>query len=258
MKKILKVAEGLFINTILITLLVCSGVYAAEETLPAPEEIITKNIEAIGGIKALNKIKNKKIVTIHKIVQRNMEVKDVIYQERPNNFYFSDESTPERATWGYNGKMVWHKNPHSGARILEGDEASNYLPSTIFDGPDGPDARYKSMKTEGVEQINGKDCYKVVKTLETGPERTVYYDKKSFMIVKITSHSTEEYFEEYQKINGILFPYKEIIFLNGQKYLEITTDKIELNIKMPEGIFDIPKEIKAIMNKNETEPHAQQ
>ena len=35
-------------------------------------------------------------------------------------------------------------------------------------------------------------------------------------------------------------------------------EKIECNIEMPEGIFDIPEEIKAIMDKNETEQHAQQ
>ena len=64
--------------------------------------------------------------------------------------------------------------------------------------------------------------------------------------------------EEYKEINGILFPYKEFHVQNGQRVEEITYEKIEVNIKMPEGIFDIPEEVKAIMNKNETEPHAQQ
>ena len=63
--------------------------------------------------------------------------------------------------------------------------------------------------------------------------------------------------EEYKKINGILFPYREVTFHNGQKGSEITSEKIELNIEMPEGIFDIPEEVKAIMDKNETEPLAQ-
>jgi hypothetical protein len=31
---------------------------------------------------------------------------------------------------------------------------------------------------------------------------------------------------------------------------EIIAKNIELNIEMPEGIFDIPEEVKAIMNKN--------
>lgn len=110
------------------------------------------------------------------------------------------------------------------------------------------------MKTEGIEQINGKDCYKVVKTSEKDTERIVYYDKKSFMIIKTTvnlqgNSKSEVYNEEYKKINGILFPYKTVFFINGQKNSEYTNEKIELNIKMPEGIFDMPEEVKAIMNK---------
>ena len=74
------------------------------------------------------------------------------------------------------------------------------------------------------------------------------------MIVKTTfnpqgNYTFESYTEEYKKINGILFPYKEVTFLNGQRQEEISTEQIELNIEMPKGIFDIPEEVKAIMNK---------
>ena len=110
------------------------------------------------------------------------------------------------------------------------------------------------MKTEGIEQINGKDCYKVVKTTEMDFTRTVYYDKESFLIVKITRDNNKagQYYEDYRKVNGILFPFKK---MGGEI---IIYEKIECNIEMPEGIFDIPEEIKAIMDKNETEQHAQQ
>ena len=254
MIKILKVAEWLFINTILITLLVCSGLYAAEETLPTPEEIIAKNIEAIGGIKALKKIKNKKIVIISKFVQMNMDIQSTSYWERPNNFYnVLDTGVRE----GSNGKMAWELNPVSGTRLFEGRLLPHILRHHLFDGPDGPNTHYKSMKTEGIEQINGKDCYKVVKTPEKGTERIVYYDKESFMTVKTITdnispqgtYKFEAYFEEYQKINNILFPYKIVRFSMGQKVDELIFEKIEHNIEIPENIFDIPEEIKAIMNK---------
>ena len=251
MKKQLRAAETVFIITLLITFLVCPGRYAAEETLPTPEETIAKNIEAIGGIKALKKIKNKKIVTISKFVQMNMDIKSTSYWERPNNFYnVLDTGVRE----GSNGKMAWDVNS-SGTHLFEGGVLSHILRMGLFDGADGPDARYKSMKTEGIEQINGKACYKVLKTPKKGPRRTVYYDKKSFMIVKTTTdrkgnNKYSRYIEEYQKINNILFPYKIVTFSNGQKGGEMTYDKIELNIEIPKGIFDIPEEIKTIMNKN--------
>jgi len=251
MKKQLRAAKGVFIITSLITFLVCPGLYAEQETLPTPEEIIAKNIEAIGGIQALNKITNKKIITTKKLVQKNIVVKDTEYMERPNNYYQSGDSGLRS---GSNGKMFWQIYRLQPPHLLEGEQLSNHLIENLFDGPDGPHVPYKSMKTEGIEQINGKDCYKVIKTPEKGPKRTVYYDKNNFTIVKTTTHQNENneysrYIEEYQKINNIFFPYKVVFYSNGQKINEVTTDKIELNIEMPGGIFDIPEEIKAIMNK---------
>ncbi len=248
MKKHIKSIYGVFIIVIFITLLVCSGLYAAEEILPTPEEIIAKNIEAMGGIKALKKIKNKKIVQIRKFDQMKLEIKDTIYQERPNNYYVVMDTGVRE---GADGKMAWFLNPYSGTKLLEGDELSLYLSDTKFDDLD---VSYISMKTEGIEQINGKDCYKVVKISEKGRESIDYYDKKSFMIVKtlrimLRNTKFETYIEEYQKIDNLIFPHKEVIFMNGQKYEEKTIEEIELNIEMPEGIFDIPEEVKAIMNK---------
>ncbi len=255
MKKQLILTKGAFIFATLFTLLVCPGLYAAEETLPTPEEIIAKNIEAMGGRDARKNVYNIKTVSIRKHIPTNMEVKDTVYRERPNKFAdFPDMGTMGKGRGGTNGKIAWIINPRDGARLLEGDELSNFLLATKFDGLDGPEVPNKSMKTESIEQINGKACYKVVKTPKKGKKEIVYYDKKSFLIVKTSrddpqGNKHEVYFEDYKKINGILFAYKKVEFFNGQKFVENAIEKIELNIEMPEGIFDIPEEVKAIMNK---------
>jgi len=54
---------------ILFSFIVCPGLYAAEETMPTPEEIIAKNIEAIGGKEALKNIINIKMFSIRKVFQ---------------------------------------------------------------------------------------------------------------------------------------------------------------------------------------------
>ncbi len=251
MKKQLRAAERVFIITILITFIVCHWLYAAENTLPGPEEIIAKNIEAMGGKEARKKIKNIKTVTIRKLVQLNQEYKATEYKERPDKYCILHETPEGIIRIGSNGKIAW-QNTDNEAHLFEGVQASMFLSATKFDQPDVP---YKSMKTEGIEQVNGKDCYKVVKTPEKGPDTIEYYDNKSFLKVKTIDYiKGETGYEEYQKINGILFPYKEVHFSNGQKFEEITYEKIVLNIEMPEGIFDIPEEVKAVMNKNKTEP----
>lgn len=164
MKKQLRAAEGVFIITILITFLVCYGLCAAEETLPSAEEIVAKNIEAVGSKEAINKIYNKKTVTIRKIPQMNIGVKHTDYSERPNKYYQS----VGKARFGANGKISWSINPDGVARLFEGYELSMRLLGAKFRVLNQPYMPYKSMKTEGTERINGKECYKVVKTGEKG------------------------------------------------------------------------------------------
>ena len=159
MKRHLRAAEGVFIITILITFLVCSGLYAAEEILPTPEEIIAKYFEAMGGKEAREKIYNRKIVRILKYVQVNKYEIVTSYQERPDKEYALCEADKDILRFGSNGKIAWTIHPQNGARLFEGVELSSRLLAAKFDQPDVP---YKSMKTEGIEQINGKDCYKVV------------------------------------------------------------------------------------------------
>ena len=52
-------------------------------------------------------------------------------------------------------------------------------------------------------------------------------------------------------IFGIFFNNKRVELQNGQKLAVFTKEKNELNIEMPEGIFDIPEEVKAIINNND-------
>ena len=44
---------------------------------------------------------------------------------------------------------------------------------------------YKKAETTGVEQVDGKDCYKVVLTPGEGSPITRYYDKQSNLLVKM-------------------------------------------------------------------------
>jgi hypothetical protein len=247
--------SGAIVIEILVTL-ICSNLYATEEGLPTPEQIIEKNIRATGGKEAYEKIKNRKTEMTGRVVPFGIEAKAIYYQERPNKFYaLTDLGARGKERSGSDGKIAWVISPISGDRVLKGEELANKLLDNSFNGADGYDTPYKMMKTEGIEEINGKSCYKVVKTPERGSTRTTYYDKESFLIVKsvtdlITQQGTisaETYYEDMQQVDGIFFPHRITTFLMGKEYNEIILDKIELNIEMPEGIFEMPEEIKAIM-----------
>ena len=132
MKKQLILTKGAFIFATLFTLLVCPGHYAAEETLPTPEEIIAKNIEAMGGKEARKKIKNIKRFSIRKWIQMDREFTATEYMERPDKKYSSHETPEGKVKFGSNGKIAWMIYPGEGAHLFKGDELSNYLFLTKF------------------------------------------------------------------------------------------------------------------------------
>lgn len=260
MKRHFSEISGVVSIVALFTFCVYLDLYASEEKLPTPEEIIEKYIEASGGKEAHGKINNRKIEISGKVVPMGIEAKVFIYQERPDKYYIlTDLGTMGHERSGSDGKIAWVISPFSGTRIFEGEELANRLLDWAFNGPDGYDTSYKMMKTEGIEEINGKICYKVVKIPAEGSTRITYYDKESYLIVKTIADAkspqgtfkVESYFEGSQKVNDIIFPHKINIFIMGQAYNELIYDKIELNTEMPEGIFDMPEEIKAIMKKKE-------
>jgi hypothetical protein len=169
----------------ILTIFIYSNLCAKEEELPTPEQIIEKNIQATGGKEAYEKVKSRKTEMTGKVVRFGIEAKAVYYQERPNKFYsLTDLGAGREERSGSDGKIAWVISPFSGPRALEGEELANKLLDNSFNGADGYDTPYKMMKTEGIEEIDGKACYKVVKTPEKGSPRITYYDKESFLIVK--------------------------------------------------------------------------
>ena len=229
----------------------------AEDHLPTAEEIIEKYYAATGGKEAHEKIKNKK--TIYKINHQTsgMEIDFVRYQERPNKCYSLMDMGPSgKIKSGSDGKVAWEISPFTGIRVFEGEELAIRLLRNAFDGPDAWKGLYKSVITEGIEDVNERTCYKVVFTPKQGPPRINYYDKETFLILKTARgtknlsgvYSTEIFMEDFKKTGEILSAHKIIRYRMG-KVTDIGVVKsIETNIEMPEDLFDLPEEIQKIVS----------
>lgn len=258
MKRSWMILFGSVCTTVLISFCFCLNLYGAEEVLPKAEEIIEKNLKAIGGRDAYDKIRNQKTEMTAKIVEMGMDIKLTWYQERPDkNYILADMGVMGKSKSGSDGKIAWEIGPFNGTRVLEGEQLANKLLENSFDGPDTWKKMYKNVKTEGVEDVKGKACYKVVYTRNTGLQITKYFDKISYLEVKIVSEGknrqgpiqVEQIIEDYKETGGILFPRKVSVNVMGNLFQTITIDSIETNIKIPKGTFDLPEEIKALIKQ---------
>lgn len=258
MKKSVLVISGTVFFVALISFCLGIHLYTTKYKLPIAEKIIEKNLKATGGKKAHEKIQNRMEEMNVSVVTYGMEYKTVIYMERDNrNYVLADIDAMGEIKYGSDGNVTWEISPLTGTRVLEGEELANRLFDIAFDGVVTWKTLCKSVKTEGIEDVNGSSCYKVVFTPEEGSPREVYFDKKSFLAVKIASEvkyqnessRIETFLEDYRKVGDILLPHKITVSSMGQVVQNITVERIEYNIEMPEGIFDLPEKIKKLLTE---------
>ncbi|MBN2446489.1 MAG: hypothetical protein JXO22_07185 [Phycisphaerae bacterium] len=230
---------------------------AADEELPKAEQIIERSIESSGGKEALEKLTNRMMVA--KIVFGGVGVEGTVtsYTAAPRNSYsrmeIKDLGVVEE---GCNGEVAWENSAMMGPRIKSGEELEVALRTYTFNADLVWREMYKEYETKGIVDVDGKPAYDVLLTPNAGKPEHTYYDQKTYLpVVNKATMTTpmgdievETHLSDYRKVDGIMMPFK-ITQTAGPQQITIEVQKIEHNVKIPEGQFDLPDDIKALVEK---------
>ena len=215
------------------------------------DEVIVKNIQSHGGMEKLKTVKSIKISQTLKAGGFQAAVS--VEGKRPDKIReeFSLQGLTQLQV--YDGKVGWQVNPFGGRRDPEMLSADDMKSLQVDADIDGPLIEYaqKGHKAElvGHDSVEGTDCYKVKLTLKNGDIRTYYLDADSFLELKIETQTTirgavqesETYFGDYEKVDGIYFPFA---IEQGQKgnpnRVKFTVNKVELNVPLDDSLFAMP------------------
>jgi hypothetical protein len=250
--------QAAFASALIIAAYLLQAAPSLAEDLPEAEKIIDKYIEATGGRKAYSKIDNIKTVGTFEMPAQGMSMSITTYNARPNLMYTVIESDQvgkiERGV-SKNG-VTWENSVMTGPSIKEGAERKQMLEDATFNKMANWKDIYTRAETLGTADVNGKAAYKVALTTEGGDSETYYFEKDSGLLVKAerTMHSqmgdipSSVMIGDYRDAGGVLHSFETVITVMGQKR-KITYEKVETNIELPEGIFDLPAEIAALQDK---------
>jgi hypothetical protein len=224
--------------------------------LPTGEAVIAKYIEVTGGRAAYDKIHASISTGKMSMPAQGIEGRVTIYEAEPaKNYTTVDIPGIGIVEDGTDGNVAWEKSALQGARVKTGAEKAFAIRSANSESKFRDWKRfYKSVETAGVEDVNGKPCYKVISTPLEGSPEISYYDKASGLLIKETgvmsSAMGEVPFEteigDYRKEGDILVPHKITQTFVGQK-MEIVLDSMKVNPEIPKDRFDIPPDIKALI-----------
>jgi len=244
-------------NLILALLTVALPAFAADEPLPSVDTVIGHFVSATGG-KAAWEARHSQVEhgTIE-FAKLGIKGSLTIYESAPD-LYLALTELPAigKMATGSNGQVAWENSALQGPRIKEGAERAEALRDGAFNGPLYWRKMYLKGETTGSETVEGHDCYKVVFTPQVGQPMTEFFDKKSGLMIKTVATVNSQFgdvdaeviYDDYRKEGDVLSPHRLINHAAQQEFI-IQIDSVDINPDLPKSRFELPPEVKALLNK---------
>ncbi len=211
------------------------------------DEIVNKYITAIGGADAWKKVNS--MVTTGSLKVQGADVNVGMTVLNGKGF------RQDISLMGMNGYQIvtptggWNFMPFQGQKAPEPITADDLKESLDQLDAQGSLIDYKtkghSIEYLGTEDVDGVEALKVKQTLKGGKAETLYFDPKTYYIIRVKAKQKANGKEvevttnlsNYQKLpEGIMMPLSI-----GLPYGEMTVSKVEINKPVDESIFKSAK-----------------
>lgn len=208
-----------------------------------PKTILESYIKAIGGKKAISEVKD--VTTKMNAKFQGMDLKITTQQKAPNKYAMSINM----------GNMLIQKDVFDGIKGKQSsDQGKAELTGESLEQIKGQATLFVEMHYEkmgyklnlaGVENINGKDAYKLEVTSPKGLKTTRYYDVETGLRVReLESTNTEKGpivqitdILEYKEVSGVKFP--SSITISGAMAMKLTAESINTNLGVEDTEFNV-------------------
>jgi hypothetical protein len=247
---------------VLILLLAVAGagvtsVYGADP-LPSAESILDRYVQVTGGKQAYEKRKSEIAHGTVEFPALGIKGSMTRYAAQPDKYYYTvDIAAIGKMETGVTGSIAWENSAILGPRVKSGVERAEAIREGNMNATVNWRKLYPKVENQGIETIDGEECFKVVMTPAEGQPITGYYQKKSGLQVKLTTVASTQMGDipvemiatDYKNFGGILEPAK-VIQKAGPQEFTMTLDRVEVNPAIPPETFALPAEVRALVNKN--------
>ncbi|MGQ1946214.1 M16 family metallopeptidase [Geofilum sp. OHC36d9] len=219
--------------------------FYGNEVLPAREvtdmtatDIINKFVEAEGGREALKKVTDITTKATFTIQGMTIEIKTV--QKAPAKLLVESKmggNTMSKQL--FDGENGWIISPR-GNQKLSGNDLIELKDNAIL----FPELDYEkngfTMEMSGIENIDGAEAYKIIRTSTSGKQTTLFFDTTTGLKIREVSNTAQGIvstnIKEYQTVNDIKIP-SEIEQIVGPQSFNITITDVEFNTDPSDELF---------------------
>jgi outer membrane lipoprotein-sorting protein len=210
------------------------------------DEIIAKNLKAKGGVEVLKATHSVKLTG--KVAAQGMEIPMTVWAKRPNLFRQETSVGGQSMVNAFDGKVMWIMAPGAPPRELP-DMPAAAKQETEFDSL-FIDYKEKGIAIElvGRERIAGKDTHHLKVTMKDGGVQHHYLDADTGLEKKISMTvdqngkriTLERETSDYRQAEGRMMPFRTRQIVDGTPVMEMTLDKVEINVPIEDSLFKMP------------------
>jgi hypothetical protein len=230
----------------IISLSVCGLFLLALTSSPASsqtaKEILDKWIEAQGGAKALEAVKDTTIIGSIQLVSMGINGTATMYQKEPNMMRLDIEVMGMVITQAYDGEIAWMIDPQAGASTQMPESASlefkrQALGNAALLNPEKYGIKYDF---KGKEKLEDKEYLVLEQTTEDGHKTTIYLDPTTYLTYKAKGTAlgqagvevmAETITTDYKKVDGLLVSHSMTQYQDSQEFMRMTVTKSYLQFQ---------------------------
>jgi hypothetical protein len=176
------------------------------------EEILEKNIAAIGGRKAIEKNTSYCLNATLEIQGRNVKGALEVCGKAPDKLLtVTTINKVGVIKQGFDSKTGWSQDPYQGLRALEGDELEKIKRQAVFNSELKWRELFIKAELSGREKVGGLDAYVIRLTGKDGTSVTRYYDAATFLLLRADAVEegpqgkipVETLYTDYRDVGGV-------------------------------------------------------
>lgn len=214
-------------------------------------DILEKMIEAQGGRKLLEKIKDSTFSGTMEMIKMGIEGSMTIYHKEPNKLRQDIKFMGKVVTTAFDGETAWTINPDSGNVEELPEKATEQTKRETLDFGNAallyPEKYGITYTYKEKENIEGKDYFVLDRTFPDGHRATLYVDSKTYLIFKTLTTSeypmtgmeveAEILVSDYKKVDGIMIAHSITIFYDGEEFGKMTVAEVSFNSGLEDSLF---------------------
>lgn len=216
-------------------------------------DVLNMMIEAQGGRKVLEGLKDTTISGTMELIQQGMNATMTMYQKEPNLMRMDIEVMGMVITQAFDGQKGWYLNPQTGA-AQDMDENMNKEFKRQALGNDSllNPAKYGiSYVFKGKEKAGDKECLVLEQTMSDGHKSTLYVDPDTHLMARSRTTSlsqmgggevqSETIFGDYRKEGDAMVAHSMTILQDGAEFARMTLAKVTFNAGLEDSLFQMSR-----------------